>query len=274
MKENSFSYIDGVDIHSTSDSANNKIKSLVFNNSAFLWADSVFTSGLVDHGQMTFWNAHRERLCYAYEWQFGLALKDWTLVENQIKKIMKTHLSFCGRFRLTFFYQDSTEKAHWLLTLKPISTVEPLSLKTCTIPFFSHAGGNNSRVKLGNYASFYRLKRLHKSELCWLDKENKVIETSHGNLLFYNSKNKKWVTPISRDLFIEGIGLRRGLNKLEISKEKIALEELSHFSAAYQVNAVYGPVPISKIDDITMPMSNEKLPTLKKIWQEEILHDK
>jgi hypothetical protein len=91
----------------------------------------------------------------------------------------------------------------------------------------------------------------------------------HSALLFWHEEKKQWCTPLTSDYKLESLGLHYGLKDLEYSKERIITQNLSEYSAAFSVNAVHKAVPISQINDITFPKSNEKMAYLMNTWSKE-----
>lgn len=242
------------------------LMALSLNNSAFLWGDSVFTSGRVVDGTLSLWKHHLKRLEVSLDWFFQTQV-DLQSISNDIERLMSHHEGFDGRFRLAFFYVGDTDHMHWSFQLSDLNKRKHLMLKTERSPVEKYT--NNSLVKIGSYADMYRAQRTNKSQLCFLTNDRHVLETSSGNLLFWHHGDDRWVTP-NNELVLRGIGLEYGLDGLKIERKPVSLHDLKQFSAAYNVNAVYGPVPIEKIDDITFKSSHEKLMILNDVWRKSI----
>ena len=91
----------------------------------------------------------------------------------------------------------------------------------------------------------------------------------HSALLFWHKDKSKWLTPLTTNYKLKSIGLHYGFADLAYSEEKISASELSDYSAAFSINAVYKAVPITQINDIKFPESKERETSLINMWSEE-----
>jgi len=235
---------------------------VLFNNSAFLWGESIFTTGRLEQGRLHLWKAHLERIAYAYKWltHENLDCKALTREVHRLKENFKSEKPV--RFRVTYFY-DANRKIRQLIQFDDFKKIYEMELVTSQIPFVSQ---RSNRLKVGQYAEVNVLKRNLGSELCLVSTENEVLESSTSNLLFLSEK-EEWVTPFSDDFILEGVGLHYGLASLAFHKKNIFVRDLKSMKAAFAVNAVQGPVPILKIDDITFTHSKDYLANLEKVWR-------
>ena len=255
------SYLNGKELTNWDDFEDMK---LPLNNSAFLWGESVFTTGRLEEGKLQFWEAHLVRIEKAYKWLTNENLNKEEL-QNEVFNIV-SHLreSKPLRFRLTYFF-DSWSQPCRLLTFSPFTQKNDCELVSTQIPYVSLRSQN---LKVGQYADINVLKRKLKSELCLISKAGEVLESSSSNLIFLNGHDE-WETPQSEDFILEGIGLHHGLKTLKIQRRTILKKELKSKKAAFTVNAVHGPVPITRIDDITFTESKNYLTHLKNHWGAE-----
>jgi len=229
---------------------------VVFENTAFSWGMSVFTTGLINNGQLPFYEAHERRLREASQWLFGWdecpSLREILKPLAPFSKKLPGHL----RIRVSLF-ENMDGQVQQLLQLSPFSkeVVKGLKCESVLCPVLSSSRPNF--VKLGSYAETFRLKKMMTSEPLFYDNDGFFMEGAIANVVFFDEKNKAWVTPSSRFSIVEGLGLKVGLKSLPIECKPLKFNKLEDYSAAFFVNSLRGLTPIISIDKYELEESNE-----------------
>lgn len=266
MKTQSASYINGASLEEI---PRENLEKLSFSNSAFLWGDSAFSTGLIENGVLTLWKGHRDRLLSSCDWLYG-ENSFYTEIEDKLFSLINQHhFDFTGKFRITFFYEGPSKKPCWTLNLSPLNKVDELKFITKEVPLT--LSQRNKDVKVGSYADVYQIKRKFNlsEDICLVNKENEIIEGMHSALLFWHEKNNEWVLPLTKDFKLKSIGFHYGLKTLNYKEQKITVSELAEYSAAFSINAVYKAVPIVQINDIKFTKSIEMKDFLIEMWGKE-----
>lgn len=266
MKIQSASYINGVSLQET---PRENLEQLSFSNSAFLWGDSAFSTGLIENGEITLWEGHKDRLISSCDWLYGDNKFYQEIEDTLFNLIKKNHSNYTGKFRITFFYEGASKKPCWTLNLSPLVSAKELKFVTKESPFTLNQ--RKKDVKVGSYADVYQMKRKFKldEDICLINKDNEIIEGMHSALLFWHKEKQEWILPLTSEYKLKSIGLHYGLKDLKYKEEKINISELSDYSAAFSINAVYKAVPITQINDIKFTKSVEMKDSLIELWSKE-----
>lgn len=245
------------------------IGAAAYENTAFYWGKSVFTTGLIQDGKLAFYSSHENRLKKAYTWLFGdkqipgLAeiLSPLASDDGKIKHVKETF-----KIRVTLFENMRGELQH-LLEVSPFKAplIKPLNCTTIASPILSFS--RPGFVKLGSYAETMRLRNELKTEPLFFDCDENLMEGAIANIIFFDRKNRKWVTPKSRFTIVEGLGLTEGLKSLKVEPTKISVLEIGNYSAAFFINCLRGLTSISSIDGIEFRDNETYLKELQEIFE-------
>jgi branched-subunit amino acid aminotransferase/4-amino-4-deoxychorismate lyase len=242
---------------------------VAFENTAFYWGKSVFTTGLIQDGKLAFYSSHENRLRKAYAWLFGnkhipdLAeiLSPLTNDHGKTKYMKETF-----KIRVTLFENMNGEPQH-LLEVSPYKEplMKPLNCTTIASPVLSFS--RPSFVKLGSYAETMRLRNEMKTEPLFFDCDENLMEGAIANIIFLDRKSRKWVTPKSRFTIVEGLGLKEGLKSLKVERTEISILDIENYSAAFFINCLRGVTAIYSIDGIEFRDNETYLKELQAVFE-------
>ncbi len=224
-----------------------------FENTAFYWGKSIFTTGLIREGKLSFYSAHEERLEKAALWLFGqepgVSLED-VLKPLTEKTILKKERSKDYKIRVTFF-ENMEGRMHHLLEVSAFESVKRSSCSAELVTCPSLSVSRPAFVKLGSYAETLRVRRNSENEPLFYDLENNIMEGAVANTILFHREKREWVTPRSRFTIVEGLGLKVGLSDLKVVSDFINKDNVDQFSAAFFVNSLRGLTPITSVDGHT-----------------------
>ncbi len=256
---------------------------LLMSNSAFLWGMSAFTTGLITHGEMPFYEAHLQRLLSTTKWLWEDVNSD-LVEEHWITSVEHLGNSALGsedyRFRFAFF-RDKQRELHSILSLDPFvqDSIDSVSLILRPSPI--HYSCREANPKVGTYLDTFREQSRESETILFYNTEDLVLETSVANIVFYRREDKCFVLPVAPGEILQGIGIRYGLAGLNLSEEYIKRDQLKGFDSAFIINSLRGPQPVVSLDGRSLVLDEEltllikkqfelnKKETQRKIWPKE-----
>lgn len=234
---------------------------LYFNNSAFLYGESVFTSSYLENGSLFFKDEHLKRLRKSSHFLFQF--DDQYFFDDldiKLTKVLKSHSSY-NYLRITLFKNHLKEIHYSFLFEKRNITTSTLKINSTTLKQTSFFP---SFVKIGNYA--YRFKERNESidsgfdDVLFIDEKNNILELSTSNI-FFMMKDKSIVTPILSNNILDGIQRRNFIkflkdNQFKIIEREINLNELENVIAAVATNCVSQVRNIKQINNSFLEISH------------------
>ncbi len=225
---------------------------LLMNNSAFLWGKSIFTTALLRDDLLSFYDDHLERLKNSAAWLWGepSLSKILELWNGSWKKLKEQSFlgKGCWRVRFTFF-EDLNKEIHSLLALYPFKEEEgakgvELNLSLMPIRY----QGRVDNLKLGSYLDTFREQDRGSGLPLFYNEEGRILETSISNILFYSKSRDKFIYPYEEGQMLLGIGLRKGLEGLDLERSHISKDEINSFESAFVINSLRGPQPVLNLN--------------------------
>jgi branched-subunit amino acid aminotransferase/4-amino-4-deoxychorismate lyase len=225
---------------------------LAWENSAFLWGESVFTTFLMENQGYSFLRDHWSRLEQSVDYQFNENISEKT--KQSCFDFLKKHQSLGKKkVRLTFF-KDLEGVTHWLGSVEEYGNmgVESRELLLLEHPHF--ANSRPSFVKSSQYSEVLRVERKAGKKIIWHDQHGEILEGTFANILF--AKGEHFYVPRNRNGILYGITLKQFLAMLKdlgkvIIEEKIYDENLAEFDQAYLTSSLKGPREIIKVGEYT-----------------------
>lgn len=249
-----------------------------FENSAFLWGMSVFTTSLILDGQWGFSTSHLERLEKGKKWLFHEELN-----KDQMLDEIREHSQFAQRdlsteslrLRVTLFENQKKQHVDRLYQFQSFEDPRKTSLsKSLTLkenPFIGQAKSDG--VKLGSYGETYRLKSKSESDILFYDEKGFLLESTNANIVLKRKTDEQWVTPKKSSGVLLGIGLGKGLKDLSPTSDWIHKDELKEIDGAFLVNALRGIQPIGAIDGFSFSNGEKDFNNLSKMFWNNFFKD-
>jgi branched-subunit amino acid aminotransferase/4-amino-4-deoxychorismate lyase len=234
---------------------------LLMANSAFLWGKSVFTTGSLSGGGISFYEEHLKRLENSLQWlwekeSFDSILNFWN---RSWSRLDKNHFSKGEwRFRFTIF-EDMNKKLHSVLSLNPFIRGELSSVKVDLCPVPVSFRNRIENLKLGSYLDTFREGDRQNGIPLFYNISGRVLETPISNIFFYRLKNNKeeFIYPNEKGEMLLGIGIRHGLEGLNLVESHIDKDEINKFSQAFLINSLRGPQPVISLNGYRLEVSDE-----------------
>ncbi len=233
------------------------------NHRAAQFGDGVFeTMRRADNGSLPLWPLHRQRL------QRGLVALDFPIdTLAQIEQAL-AHFEGQGRhnsgLKLLVSRGDGGRGYGYHAEMQPL-----VMLQSFEVPDWPSAPQvmTVSDVRLSHQPLLAGIKHLNRLEQvlargrlarCWddclmLDGDEQLIESSCGNVFAY--VDGRWQTPDLTSCGVNGVVRQWLLQQAPIEVTKIHRSQLAALDTLFVSNAVRGLVPVSRIDDINLPMS-------------------
>jgi len=236
--------------------------SLAFDNSAFKWGSSVFTTALVENGVMPFFKDHLERLCRGSEWLWKERFS-----ESRLEKIFLklSHLKLKGDYILRFtLFKDSQGKTTDLLMIKKLTDFsDGISLQTKALE--QPMNNRPINIKIGCYAD--RMRGMNKGSLepLFIDELGNYLEASYFNVIF-KFKNGDLKSPLIQKGALLGIGISRGLEGADINFTTIHKSEIYDIDCIFLVNSLRGLMETISLDGAGLQTNERELSRLRKIF--------
>ncbi len=242
---------------------------LAFGNSAFLYAQSIFTTAAIRDHSLSFYSQHIDRLKRGVKWCFEKEVKsefieDLILSSYSSLKSCKELAGFGDwKFRLTFI-QRANGELFPLLAFSPFTFLETNVEKVKIVSEVFGSDFKKDNIKVGDYRTSKIYEQRVGEALLFCDKEGFVTEGSYSNLIL-RAKGGKWVTP-KHEFVLEGIALQHGLEGLGIERCEIHQSELEKYEAAWFINALRGPQAILRIGDHSFKNSLKFHEEIKEVF--------
>lgn len=267
--------------------ANSKGGSLVQTNRSFLYGESVFTTAMLIQGRVLFLANHLDRLLKGANFLWGpFNSKDLAFLRDKIERGIPQS-SYQDGLRITLSYQDtertilrknfdifhiqvdyfSFDKGEKkIVTLKSVKTSDEQDL----LPSFIK---NSRRVQ--QTITLYKSGYLNQSEsLLFCGPDEEVYETSWANI--FAVKENILYTPSSGGSVLAGIMREKilqfkGHHFSKVKEETFTLSFFKSCDFAFISNALWGVIPVEKIDATNLNLPTESFFDFEKaILNEEI----
>ena len=234
---------------------------LLMTNSAFLWGKSAFTTALLIGKSLSFYDFHFERLVDTSSWLWDKQVNDkvshyW---KNSWKKVKEQGLldqNRMWRVRFTLF-EDSQKEIHSILSLFPYKAGGASFVELELIPMPIIYQGRVENLKLGSYLDTFREQDKAAGIPLFFNEQGRVLETPSANIIFYHRESDKFIYPYEQGEMLLGIGLRRGLEGLNLEKAHLNKDDLQHFDSAFIINSLRGPQPVVSLNGRKLIVSDD-----------------
>lgn len=245
-----------------------------FENSAFLYGQSCFTTIKIVLRKAHFLDDHWERLERNTKWL-------WNEDINSFKQdILSSVEDFCksarlAALRISFFKQE--ENLAWAIHQCKLDRVHQtaINLKTVNHPSFNPERPNY--IKAGSYFDIIRQKDQaiqNGFDDILLTHQNKFIESSFGNIVVV--KNDEIIcapelaygmlSGITRKYFMKSLKA----SGLDIFEEDISIDELKDIKVAFITSSIKGVVAVAKINETSLESDSEEVLKYISLWREYV----
>lgn len=225
---------------------------------SFLYGDGVFTTMLVQHGDIQLWPLHLQRLQQSVK-RLAFAEPDWQLLEQQLRQhitapqqVLKVLLSRGqgGRGYGTAgissvgVYISTAPLPDYTIWRQQGIRVGIASLKLSVQPLLA---GLKHTSRLEQVLLKQELQQSHYDELLACDQQGFATEVSAANVFFYRAG--RWFTPELSRCGVAGVMRQHILNQLpQCQQINWTLHELADIDAMVVTNALMGIVPVSEFN--------------------------
>ncbi len=231
----------------------------------FLYGDGVFTTVLVENGNICHLDLHLERLCQSCR---KLQIRPPKLTENTFRQLLVLNNAHAGSWRLKIVLSGGAE-ASLGLPMRDCGTVlatiapflrnnRPLAVAVYPDPlqgiFAMHKTLSYlERLQIKEWAVQSRV-----DDAITRDSNQYLLELAFANLIW--QVNGTWHTPETSLPILKGVALQVLLDHWEKSKTAFKqvsakLEDIPIHANLYAVNALQGAVPIMSIDNMHFPVN-------------------
>ncbi len=228
------------------------------NNPAFLYGESVFTTCLVENGEIQLWKEHLDQLLNNAMKYYFLRPSDRSALRELVLNSLQSSEYGDGDLRISITSKNrdqlfaETDSSNLVATVNSRAVVKnesPLKLKV----YKRTQDSELDELKVGSYGKEIYLKKLAMSngfdEVLFCDDE-KVYEASTSNIFFV--KDNQLITPatgiykgIIREIIIEE-------NNVEVRDIKVS--ELDSFDGAFLTNSISIISSVSSINQVQFKM--------------------
>jgi len=270
--------------------ANSKGGSLVQTNRSFLYGESVFTTAMLMQGRILFLANHLDRLLKGANFLWGpFNSKDLGFLRDKIESgipqkgnqdglritlsyqdaermILRNNFNVSG-IQVDYFSFDKGEKKNAIL--KSVKTSDEQEL----LPSFLK---NSRRVQ--QTISLYKSGYLNQGEtLLFCGPDEEVYETSWANI--FAVKENILYTPSSGGSVLAGIMREKilqfkGHHFSKVKEESFTLSFLKNCDFAFVSNALWGVIPVVKIDATNLNQPTESFFDFEKVILNEEIRSK
>ncbi|MCR9206135.1 MAG: aminotransferase class IV, partial [Halobacteriovoraceae bacterium] len=200
---------------------------------------------------------------------FGKKLSEDFLLDGIKATFSQRVISRTGNcsLRITLF-EDDKGTLNFLTSLAPFQrdTKNPWE-RIDTYSYDHYSSFKKKNIKVGNYSeSLIAHKNLLKPFI-YLDSKEKLSEGPICNFVLFHEKEERWVTPVNEGKVLRGIGLKFGLEGLNIQEREISFSEKDRFSAMFAINALRGPLPVDVWDNRALTKSKFFEKKLKELFE-------
>ena len=245
-----------------------------YENSAFLYGQSCFTTIKIALRKAHFIEDHWERLKGNAQWLWNEEIEIFKdEVFSHVDEFCKT--ARLAAIRISFFKQD--EKIAWVIHQSKLDRVHqaPLNLKTIVHPSFNPIRPNF--IKAGSYFDIIRQKDQaiqNDFDDILLTHQNKFIESSFGNIIFIKNDGKLYA-PVSEYGMLSGITRKHFLKSLiasglEVIEEDVSTDEFKEIKAAFVTSSIKGVVTVAKINETSLETETEEVLKYISLWREYV----
>ncbi len=257
-----------------------------FNNRAFMYGESVFTTMRMRNGQLLDWEEHFARLKKGVFFIYGPFTDgdDWPLIlKNRLEERCQDE-NGDRVIRLTIYREQerglpqigttSVQNLKIALqsTLFDASRIDGkmFKLRTCSAPHRPHWWP--SYLKVGSYLETILSQKLFMQpgddDVLFLSPQDTVLESSVANI-FILRHNRLYTAPSGPNVQ-EGIMRKKVLNIAEeffqsVEESSSTLEQLFKADAIFGTNSLRGPFLIDRIDEHELNYSDEFIRVFEKL---------
>lgn len=243
--------------------------SVLATSSAFLWGHSTFTTAFIREGVWLFGQKHLLRLSENGDEVFGKKLPEEYLLGG-IKEIFSEGIISKNEnysLRITLF-ENNKGSLNFLTTLTPFERDSRNPWEK--IDSFSHdhySTLKEKNIKGGNYSESLLTHKSLLKPFIYLDSNEKFSEGPICNFILFNEKEEKWVSPANEGKVLRGIGLRFGLEGLNVQEREVFFSEKDSYSAMFGINALRGPLPVDVWDNRALAKTKSFEKKIKELFE-------
>lgn len=231
---------------------------------SFLYGDGVFTTMLVQHGEICLWSLHLQRLQQSMR-RLAFTEPDWLQLEQQLiqhitapQQVLKVLLSRgqggrgYGTAGITApgIYISNAPVPDYSAWRQHGIRVGIASLKLSVQPLLA---GLKHTSRLEQVLLKQEIQQSGYDELLAVDQQGFVTEVSAANVFFYRAG--VWFTPELTRCGVAGVMRQHILNQLpQCQQVNWILDELADVEAMVVTNALMGVVPVVELNGKTLSL--------------------